>query len=352
MSIKKGLPIIIFIAAAVAGLFIFGLSQYQNLDISIYRNGEISKSRNVDISKFRDSASSTITLLAVGDIMLSRGVQYKIETQGQGDFLFPFLKIAPELSKADIVFGNLEGPISEKGQRVGSIYSFRAKPEVMAGLVFVGFDVLSLANNHMFDYQRISLEETMRLLTAADIDYVGAGYNQAEAFSLKIKEVKGVKIGFLSYTDLGSASWQAGETLSGIAWIDETWLEKIKRDIADSKRKTDILIVSLHSGEEYAQDPTAFQISFAKDCVDSGADLVVEHHSHTLQRLEQYKDGWVAYCLGNFVFDQYFPEDTMQGGLLSVEIKNKKIISASLRKVQLNRNYQPELSWVQQCSAC
>ncbi len=342
MPDKKDFTIIISMAVVVAGLFVFGLSQYRNLDISIYQDGEISKSRNVDMSPSRDSASSTITLLAVGDIMLSRGVQYKIETQGQGDFLFPFLKIAPELGRADIVFGNLEGTVSDKGQRVGSIYSFRAKPEVMAGLVFAGFDILSLANNHMFDYQRVSLEETMRLLTAAGMDYVGAGYNQAEAFSLKVKEVKGVKIGFLSYTDLGSANWQAGETLSGIAWIDETWLEKIKRDIADSKQKADILIVSLHSGDEYAKEPTAFQVIFAKDCIDSGANLVVEHHPHVLQRLEQYKNGWIAYSLGNFVFDQYFSEETMQGAILRAEIKDKKIISVSLETIKLNKNYQPQ----------
>ena len=289
-----------------------------------------------------DNSESQVLFIAVGDIMLSRGVQYKIDTEGQGDFLFPFLKIAPELNTADVVFGNLEGPISDKGDKVGSAYSFRAKPEVIAGLVFAGFDVLSLANNHMFDYQRVSLEETMRFLAGAGIDYIGAGFNEQEAFSLKIKEAKGVKIGFLAYTDLGSPNWRASKDRPGIAWIDDNQLEEVKQNVGQAVSKVDILVVSLHSGEEYSKAPTDFQISFAKACIDSGASLVIEHHPHVVQRLEQYRDGWIAYSLGNFVFDQYFSEDTMESVILRAEIQDRKIKAVSLEKVQLNKNYQPE----------
>ena len=90
-----------------------------------------------------------ITMIFVGDIMLDRGVEYMI--QEHNDWKWPFLKIADELRKADILFGNLESVISDKGTKVGSIYSFRAEPETIEGLTFAGFDVLSLANNHAFD---------------------------------------------------------------------------------------------------------------------------------------------------------------------------------------------------------
>ena len=92
----------------------------------------------------------TYTLLFVGDIMLNRGVKYMVEKHGQ-DYTFPFLKIVDTLQQADILFGNLESMISDKGRNVGSIYSFRANPEAVEGLVFAGFDVVSLANNHTFD---------------------------------------------------------------------------------------------------------------------------------------------------------------------------------------------------------
>ena len=102
----------------------------------------------------------TISVVLVGDIMLNRGVEYMMKTEGNGDFRFPFSKIAKDLKKADILFGNLEGPISDKGIKVGSIYSFRAEPEAIEGLTFAGFNLISLANNHAFDYGREALEDS------------------------------------------------------------------------------------------------------------------------------------------------------------------------------------------------
>ena len=231
-----------------------------------------------------------ITILAVGDIMLDRGVEFKIENEGKGDYSFPFLKIAEELRRADFVFGNLEGPISDKGQKVGSIYSFRADPKAVEGLKYAGFDILSVANNHIFDYGREAMEDTFKRLKEAGIEYVGGGFDEKEAYSPLIKEINGTKIGFLAYTNLGPEAWEATEGKSGIAWIDEKNLEKIKKGIEAAKQKSDVLIVSLHSGEEYAANPTSFQTSFAYSAVDAGADLVIGHHPHVVQKVEKYPE--------------------------------------------------------------
>ena len=301
------------------------------------------------VHKF-EPRDTEITLLAVGDIMLDRGVEYKIKKQGKGDFRFSFLKIAEELKKADIVFGNLEGPISDKGKKVGSIYSFRMNPKAIEGLIFAGFDVLSLANNHMFDYGKEALEDTFIRLKQADIEYVGAGFNEKEAFSFKIKEIKGTKIGFLAYTNLGPKIWKAAEENSGIAWIGEKDLDKVKKDIKKAKEKVDVLIVSLHSGEEYAANPTLFQISFATTTIGAGADLVIGHHPHVIQKIEKYpllgeegagKQGWIAYSLGNFVFDQSFSKETMESALLRVVIENKKITKIIPQKIEISNSFQP-----------
>jgi len=152
--------------------------------------------KNQEVNENFDN--SEISIFFVGDIMLDRGVEYMINKEGKKDFKFPFLKIADELKKSDILFGNLEGPISDRGIKVGSIYSFRFKPEAINGLLYADFDILSLANNHMFDYQRIALEDTMDILKGNNIDYIGAGFNKEEAFSLKIKQIKNTKIGFLA----------------------------------------------------------------------------------------------------------------------------------------------------------
>jgi len=145
----------------------------------------------------------TVNIILVGDIMLDRGVEYMIGKQGNGDFKFPFLKIADYFKKADIVFGNLEGVISDKGTKVGSIYSFRVNPEATEALIFSNFNVLSLANNHALDYGREALKDCLNRLKEHNISYVGAGFNEQEAFSLVVKEINNTKIGFLAYIDIG-----------------------------------------------------------------------------------------------------------------------------------------------------
>ena len=289
----------------------------------------------------------TISVVLVGDIMLNRGVEYMMKTEGNGDFRFPFSKIAKDLKKADILFGNLEGPISDKGIKVGSIYSFRAEPEAIEGLTFAGFNLISLANNHAFDYGREALEDCLAKLSKAGIDYVGAGFNEGEAYGGRtpvIKEIEGTKIGFLAYTNLGPESWKASEKNSGIAWISEKDFEKIKKDIENAKSQADILIVSLHAGEEYAAEPTQFQIEFSKVAIDARADLVIGHHPHVVQKSEKYKDKWIFYSLGNFVFDQSFSQETMKGEILEILIKDGKINELIPKKIKLNNYFQPEIT--------
>ncbi len=311
------------------------------------------------------SSEEPIRIILAGDIMLDRGVEYMIEKYGGGNFEFPFLKIADEFKKADIVFGNLEGPISDKGIKVGSVYSFRADPRAIDGLNFAGFNALSLANNHAFDYGREALEDTLKRLKETGINYVGAGFNATETYSAVIKEIKGVKIAFLAYTDLGPETWKAKGDNSGIAWISEKPstraelgagpvphrnevsgagdFEKIEIDIQNAKSQADILIVSLHAGEEYQKEPTQFQTDFAKMAIDAGADIVVGHHPHVVQPNEIYNEKYIFYSLGNFVFDQGFSKETMQGKMVKVIIKNKKIEEITPIDIKINELFQPEI---------
>ena len=283
-----------------------------------------------------------ITILLTGDIMLDRGVEATIKKQN--DWNWPFLKIADELKKADIVFGNLEGPISDKGEKVGSIYSFRSDPKSIEGLNFADFNVLSLANNHAFDYGRTALEDTFSRLKETGIDYVGGGFNATEAGAPVIKEIGGTKIAFLAYTNLCPLSWSATGEKAGINCVTEKDLEKIKQNISDAKKEADIVIVSLHSGEEYTQKLTQFQIDFSKAAIDAGADFVIGHHPHVVQKYEQYGNGWIFYSLGNFVFDQSFSEETMKGLMVKIVVEDKKIKGVSPINIQINKDSQPEIA--------
>ncbi len=295
------------------------------------------------ISTSTPEKEKSITIILAGDIMLDRGVEYMTEKYGGGNFEFPFLKIADEFQKADVVFGNLEGPISDKGEKVGSVYSFRADPRAIDGLNFAGFNILSLANNHAFDYGREALEDTLEKLKTAGINHVGAGFNEEESYSPVIKEINGTKIGFLAYTDLGSPYWTATASSSGIAWLTEEKLENIKEDIKLAKEKVDILIVSLHSGEEYAEAPAQFQIEFSKAAIDAGADLAVGHHPHVVQKPEIYNGKYIFYSLGNFIFDQAFSKETMEGQIVEILIENGKIKEVRLINTKINEFFQPEI---------
>jgi len=261
------------------------------------------------------------------------------------------------------LFGNLENPISDKGKKVGSIYSFRADPKAIEGLVFAGFNILSVANNHIFDYGREAMEDNFLRLKKAGIDYVGGGFSEkdynpptassrspagerAPAYSpAVVKEIKGIKIAFLAYTNLGSKLWAANGERGGIGWLEKERMEKerMEKEIKEIKEQADLVIISFHYGEEYHSAPTPFQISISRAAIDAGADLIVGHHSHVVQPIEKYKSGYIAYSLGNFIFDQGFSEETMRSLILKVLIENSKIKKVVPIEIKINKYFQPEL---------
>ncbi|MFH0712297.1 MAG: CapA family protein [Candidatus Jorgensenbacteria bacterium] len=277
------------------------------------------------------SPSPEISLIFVGDIILDRAVKSKVEKIGNGDFSYPFLKIADVLQGVDIAAGNLEGPISDKGENVGSIYSFRMPPEALRGLTFAGFDVLFLANNHIGDWGAEALADTVSNLENAGIAAVGAGRTSAEAYAPEILEVKGVKIAFLAFSDF---------FVSGAALAEET---AVTDAILGAKATADVVVVAYHFGEEYLTEPNERQMTLARLAIDAGADLVIGSHPHVIQPLEVYNGKYIAYSLGNFVFDQNFSEETMTGGLLKVFLEGKDIVSVALHEVGINGDFQPEL---------
>lgn len=289
-----------------------------------------------DIKK---ETEKSVTLIFVGDIMLDRGVEWAVKKYGNNNWNFPFLKIADDIKKADILFGNLEGPISDKGNKVGSIYSFRDDPKAVEGLAFAGFDIMSIANNHIFDYGREAMEDTFLNLKKDGIEYTGGGFSEKEAHSPIILRIKGTRFAFLAYLGLGSEAWSAKGSSSGIAWLND----RISEDIKLAKEKADLVVVSMHFGQEYQESPDSWQKYFSHLAIDSGADLVIGHHPHVIQPIEEYKGGYIAYSLGNFVFDQGFSKETMEGLLLEVSVSKGKIIKLDSKNVEINDFFQPSV---------
>jgi poly-gamma-glutamate synthesis protein (capsule biosynthesis protein) len=290
---------------------------------------------------------SQIRLIFVGDIMLDRGVEDMIEQEGGGDFRFPFFEIADYLNQADIVFGNLESLVSDKGRRMRILCAFRADPRAIEGLTYAGFDVLSVANNHIGDYGRTAMKDNFEGLEQAGIDYVGGGFSRKEAHSPVIKNIKGTKIAYLAYTKVVECylswwiarGWIARRNLSGTAWLTR---RNLREDILEAKKQADLVIVSMHFGREYRSQPTLRQRKYAHLAIDYGADLVIGHHPHVVQPIEAYKGGYIAYSLGNFVFDQS-GEETKKGLLLEVLIEGSEIIEVNPRDIKINEFFQPGL---------
>lgn len=269
--------------------------------------------QNISIMPLPDPEPELTTLMFVGDIMLSRGVGTKIKKQG--DYRWPFLEIAETLNQADLLFGNLEGPLSDKGQDSGKKYCFRAEPRTIEGLQYVGFDVLSIANNHIFDWGQKAKDDTILQLNQASIMPVG--------FSEKpVININNTKIGFLAYT--------FGYNLERVA-------QEIKELDADIK------IISMHIGEEYQKKSSPEQQTLAHLAIDAGADLVIGHHPHVTQEIEEYKNKYIFYSLGNFVFDQQFSEQVKNSWIAKIILQDKKITSQEVINIKINKNYQPEL---------
>jgi poly-gamma-glutamate capsule biosynthesis protein CapA/YwtB (metallophosphatase superfamily) len=281
-----------------------------------------------------ENKSEPLTLLFVGDIMLSRNIG-DIITRTRPEF--PFEKISVVTRDADVTIGNLEGPISSRGTNQGSEYSFRADPKVTAGLKFAGFDILSLANNHIWDWGTNALIDTVQILEDNDILFVGAGRTELEANQPVFVEKNGVNVAFLSYTNLYPPSlWAKGSNPGVSAWDPDD----IVKTIQALERSSDITVVLLHWGEEYKTKASKDQNFLARSFVDAGADLVVGHHPHVVQEVERHGNAWIAYSLGNFVFDQNF-DDTRRGLMLRAVITSDGIRSVEPIEIRFTDSFQP-----------
>lgn len=330
---------IIFLVSFALGIWVGFLF---NLDGNRVDFNFADMEKSVENLTLKKDKNLTTTLLFVGDIMLSRFIGEIMEKNK--DYSFPFEFSSDFLKRADLVFGNLEGPISDKGKNQGSIYSFRADPRVIEGLIGSGFDVLSIANNHIFDWGQEALLDTINKLKENGISYIGAGENYQDANEIKIKEINGIKFGFLGLTNLYPKSFWAKDNQTGLTEFNEDKIvEKIKK--TKENKVADIVIISLHWGEEYQTVSDQFQKDLAHKLIDLGADIIIGHHPHVAQELERYKNGIIFYSLGNFVFDQNFSKETMQGLVAEVKLKDSKINKVNIYKAWMNKFYQPSIEF-------
>jgi len=281
-----------------------------------------------------------VQLVFAGDVMLGRNVAKSISKKNR-DYTFPFEKVASVIREADVAFCNLEGPISVHGERVEQRYTFKVDPKAVNGLTYAGFDVVSLANNHILDYGPTGLSETIAYVEDSGIRHIGIS-DQNQPQTPAVFESDGLRIGYLAYADPKSPfmfprKWRDFTTVSVRASK-----EAIEKDIAQLKENVDIVVVSVHWGIEYQTEHSDRQEELGRFMIDSGADIIAGHHPHVQQEPELYNGGLIIYSMGNFVFDQWTRPATRQSRLYRVWVDKEGLVAADYIPLEIVRySWQP-----------
>ena len=269
--------------------------------------------------------------LFAGDVMLSRGVRQAILEAG--DPALPFRKIAPLMTSADLAFVNLESPFSDDAPYHEGGLVFHAPPAAIAGLELARIAVASTANNHARDCGPHGVEFTVKWLCAHGVQPVGSSLSAAQTHHGIVVVRNGLRFGFLGYTyDQQNGNWR--DIDERIAVADPA---VVKTDVRELLRRSDVVIVSMHGGTEYASKPNKAQIEVAHAAIDAGAALVVGHHPHVIQPKEIYRGRLIFYSLGNFVFDQFQRDATQHGEIAEVDFLGKQIFADYVWPVKITR---------------
>lgn len=239
---------------------------------------------------YESDGSVLITITGTGDFTIGGDSRKKADIfndelvkQG-GDINFTMRNIRDLLLSDDLTIVNFEGTLTDStyvpAEKKENQFLFSAPPSYVTMLSDNGVEAVALENNHTMDHGEDAYQDTMNTLDAAGIVY-------SNSTTVGVYEVKGVKIAMLSYLCIDR--------------YDSLW-DKVPADIAAAKAEYPIVICNFHWGNEKDYSPTKNQIKMGRLAVDSGADLVLGHHSHRMNPIEQYKGVYICYSLGNFCF--------------------------------------------------
>lgn len=252
-----------------------------------------------------------ITISAIGDIMMHYEQQKYALTQ-KDNYLSLFEPTNKVFLNDDLTIANLETVICDK-LPINGYPVFNAKSLLLDAIKKSGIEVLSIANNHTLDYGPKIVKTTIDEIKKRKILFSGAGYNKEDSFKPVIFSVKGIFVAFISAT-WSSNNKQTQDNINNtyvniIPMDNKKIINEFCEKIKETKLKVDLLIVSYHCGNEYTTIPIKEKENILKLFAESGADIVLSHHPHFLQKVEYYitKDNrktLIAFSLGNFVSGQ------------------------------------------------
>lgn len=247
-------------------------------------------------------------LALAGDVMLGRGVAAEIGRRSPASF---WGDVRPLLLDADLVLANLECAITthaDPWSRTPKVFHFRAPPAAVEILKAGGVRIVSVANNHVLDFEEEGLEDTIRCLDAAGIAHAGAGEDLEAASRPAVVEVAGLKVGVVAFTD-NEPGWAAGAERPGTNYLaigrDPHALQTVEQGLARARHHgADLVVLSLHWGPNMVLRPPARFREFAAAALGLGADIIHGHSAHVFQGVEVRRGKPILYDTGD-VLDDY-----------------------------------------------
>ena len=244
--------------------------------------------------------------------------------------------------------------MQEFNRKVSKVFNFKADPDKVQTLLEGNISVVSVANNHIGDFDKNGLLETIKVLDDAGIKPVGAGKNADQARSPIIIKKNGIKIGIFAFTD-NEPGWEATKTVAGTNYIsvgDIKYEQRFIDDVKKARENVDILIVSAHWGPNKREQPTPEFIKFAHSLINAGVDIFHGHSAHIFQGIEIYKNKLIMYDTGDFIDDYMIYPDLRNDisflFLVTVDrkkIKNVQFIPVLISNMQVNLALGQDFNW-------
>jgi poly-gamma-glutamate synthesis protein (capsule biosynthesis protein) len=252
----------------------------------------------IAIQGIQKSGKDTIILMSLGNLVFDGQVAGLIKEKGTQE---PFSGVKDILQSGDLITGDLECPLSARGQPIsGKTDAFRGIPDAAVSMKSIGLDLVSLANDHVMDYGSDALMDTVDLLDKEGIAHAGAGADEQRAYAPARVRVKDRNITLFAYSAVLPDVFWATSTAPGVAGIKTPW-GSIEDQIKKAKTEGDFIIVSFHWGNETDSSLQSYEREYAKKAIDAGADMVIGGHPHVLQGIEIYNSKLIAYSMGDFI---------------------------------------------------
>lgn len=274
--------------------------------------------------------TTSITILGVGDNLIHDGIYLQANRRAGGkgyDFSPVYSRVASYVQQADVAIINQETPLAGKVLPLSGYPRFNSPTEVGDQMVHIGFDVINHANNHILDQGERGLRATLDYWDTKSVAVVGAYRNDTDLEQIRMVEKNGIKTAHIGATEMTNGLFLPKDSPYHVLLTSET--ELLKHLVQKARAEADVVVISVHWGNEYTHTPTEKQKKLAQNLVDWGADVVLGNHAHTLQpvvELTRASDGAkcpVVYALGNFVSAQDRAM-SMVGGMLQVTVEKRQ----------------------------